>query len=131
VTPRRTIHELLAVARSRLRRLGPHEALCAARDEGAILVDTRTEDECRRDGVIPGAVRVRLSELEWHLDPASGFNDPAIGLDAWIVVVCAEGYSSSLAAARLQALGFARATDLDGGFEAWKQAGLPVGPAPT
>jgi rhodanese-related sulfurtransferase len=122
-----TIHELLAQARARLERLEPadvHRAMA----EGAVVLDTRTGDERRAAGGIPGAACVPLSELEWHLDPDSGFNDPRIALDAWIVVVCAEGYSSSLAAARLQSLGFARATDMIGGFDAWKAAGLPVTP---
>ena len=130
MTERLTIHDLLASARARLARLSPDDARLA-QEQGAILVDTRTEGERRREGVIPGSLHVRLSVLEWHLDPASGHNDPTIGLDAWIVVVCAEGYSSSLAAARLHALGFSRATDLDGGFAAWKEAGLAIAPAPT
>jgi rhodanese-related sulfurtransferase len=123
-----TIHDLLATARSQLRRIGPMEAL-RAMEQGAILVDTRTEDQRARDGIIPGAIHVRLSELEWHLDPDSGDNDPDISLDDWIIVVCAEGYASSLAASRLKGLGFSRATDLEGGFAAWKAAGLPILPA--
>jgi len=87
-TERVTIHELLAAARARLRRLPPTEVASAVRS-GAVLVDTRTEDQRRRDGVIPGSIHVSLSELEWHVDPASGYSDPGIALDTWIVVICA------------------------------------------
>jgi rhodanese-related sulfurtransferase len=128
---RRTIHDLLEDARRGIARLGPSEAHEAVTRAGAILVDTRSEDQRRREGVIPGARHHPLSELEWWLDPASGHSDPAIGLDAWIIVVCQEGYASSLAAARLKSIGFSRATDLVGGVEAWKAAGLPVVAHPT
>jgi rhodanese-related sulfurtransferase len=127
---RRTIHELLDEARLGLRRLTPAEAADAVA-RGAVLVDTRSEDQRRRHGCIPGSRHHPLSELEWWLDPASEHSDPEIGLDAWIVVVCQEGYASSLAAARLQALGFRRATDLVGGVDGWKEAGLPLVPHPT
>jgi rhodanese-related sulfurtransferase len=130
---RRTIDQLLAEARSRLERLGPAEAL-AAQEAGALLIDTRSSDERARDGVIPGALHIPRSVLEWRVDPD---NDPAYrnphvaGLEQRLVVVCAHGYSSSLAAATLQDLGFSRATDVAGGFMAWKQQGLPVIPAPA
>lgn len=127
---RRTIHQLLHEARSRLERLGPEEALAAQR-EGALLIDTRSADERRRDGVIPGSLHIPLSVLGWRLDPDAdpAFRTPHVTrLDQHLVLVCAHGYSSSLAAATLQDLGFVRATDLDGGFEAWKAAGLPVQP---
>jgi rhodanese-related sulfurtransferase len=129
---RRTIDQLLDEARSRLERLEPSEAL-AAQQAGALLIDTRTSDERAREGVIPGALHIPRTVLEWRLDPD---NDPAYrspyvqGLDQQLVVVCAHGYSSSLAAATLQELGFARATDMAGGFVAWKEQGLPVIPAP-
>jgi len=128
---RTTIDQLLREARDRLDRLEPAEAF-AAQQAGALLIDTRSPDERRRDGVIPGALHIPRSVLEWRLDPE---NDPARrnphvpGLDAHVVVVCAHGYSSSLAAATLQTLGFSRATDLVGGFEAWRDQGLPVGSA--
>jgi rhodanese-related sulfurtransferase len=128
---RTTITELLAAARARLIRLSPEEARDALR-EGALLVDTRSVDERRRDGLIPGSLHIPLSVLEWRVDPDAdpAFHNPHIhGLGQRIVLVCAHGYSSSLAAARLQELGFARATDLAGGFTAWAAAGLPVLPA--
>jgi rhodanese-related sulfurtransferase len=129
---RKTIDDLLAEARSRLRRLTPDEALAAQRD-GALVVDTRSHDERRRTGIIPGSLHVPLSVLPWRLDPAAdpAFRSPYVaGLDQHVVLVCAHGHSSSLAAAMLQDLGFANATDLDGGFQAWQERGLPVRPAP-
>jgi rhodanese-related sulfurtransferase len=128
---RRTIDQLLHDARSRLDRLEPTEARLAQED-GAVLIDTRSVDDRRRDGVIPGSLHIPLSVLEWRLDPAAddAFRNPHVhDLDEHLVLVCAHGFSSSLAAARLQELGFVRATDLVGGFAAWSDAGLPVVPA--
>jgi rhodanese-related sulfurtransferase len=122
---RRTIHDLLTEARRGLARLEPADAYRAML-AGAVIVDTRSEDQRRRDGVIPGSRHHPLSELEWWLDPTSEHSDPAVGLESWIVLICQEGFASSLAAARLQAMGFARATDVVGGMDAWKAAGLPV-----
>ena len=125
---RKTIDDLLQEARSRLDRLEPQQAR-AAQQEGALLVDTRSSDARRRDGVIPGSLHIPLSVLEWRLDPAAdpAFHNPHIhGLRQQLVLMCAHGFSSSLAAARLQELGFSRATDLAGGFAAWRDAGLPV-----
>lgn len=125
---RKTLDDLLADARARLERLGP-EAAYAAQAEGALLVDTRSNDERARDGVIPGALHIPRSVLEWRLDPDAdpAFHNPHVsGLDQWIVLVCAHGESTSLAAATLQELGFSRATDVVGGLTAWRAAGLPV-----
>ena len=123
---RQTINELLAGARARIDRLTPGAAMDAMRS-GALLVDTRSADLRVRDGVIPGSVHVPLSVLFWRLDPASGHDDPALSdLNRQVVLVCHHGYSSSLAASTLRELGFARAGDVDGGFEAWAAAGLPV-----
>ena len=97
------------------------------------MIDTRSTDERRRDGVIPGSIHLPRSVLEWRVDPdaAPEFHNPHVhGLEQRLVLVCAHGESSSLAAATLQELGFAGATDLDGGFVAWRDAGLPVHPAP-
>jgi rhodanese-related sulfurtransferase len=130
---RRTIEQLLSDARGRLERLQPTDAL-AAQQTGAILIDTRSSDERRRDGVIPGALHIPRSVLEWRLDPETdaAYRNPFVNeLERQLVVVCAHGYSSSLAAATLQELGFARATDLAGGFVAWREQGLPVIPAPA
>lgn len=126
---RMTIDQLLAAAQARLHRLEPAEAEAALR-EGAILIDTRCADQRRERGSIPGSVHVPLSVLFWRLDPASGFDDPRLSDPTRrVVLLCADGYSSSLAAATLQDLGFARATDVVGGFAAWAAAGLPLEPA--
>lgn len=127
---RQTIGELLEAARARLVRLDPIAARQAQLD-GALLIDTRSEELRRGTGVIPGSIHVPLSVLYWRLDPSSESRDPGLSdLDRRVVLICAHGYSSSLAAATLQQLGFAQATDVDGGFEAWTRAGLPVQPLP-
>jgi len=131
VMPRRTVDDLLADARGRIRRYEPAEAH-AAQLGGALLVDTRSADERARDGVVPGALHVPSTVLEWRLDPASPWHNAHVGgLDREVIVLCAHGYSSSLAAATLVELGFARAGDVVGGFEAWRAARLPVAPAPA
>ena len=121
-----TIAEMLAQARSRLRRLEPAEALSAIA-EGALLVDTRSARQRREQGAIPGAVVIERNVLEWRLDPESPWRIPEIGHHGQrVIVMCAQGYSSSLAAASLHDLGLVNATDLIGGSEAWIAAGLPV-----
>jgi rhodanese-related sulfurtransferase len=127
---RRTIHDVLADARARLDRLEPAEAQRAVAEEDALIVDVRSELQRERDGVVPGAIHIPRNVLEWRLDPDSGAADPRIGgLGRRVVVMCDAGYQSSLAAAGLRDLGFERATDLAGGFQAWRAAGLPVEPA--
>ena len=128
---RKTLDALLAEARSRLDRLAPRDAFEAQRS-GALLVDTRSNEERSRDGVIPGALHIPRSVLEWRVDPDGDptFHNPhVVGLDQHLVLVCAHGESTSLAAATLQELGFTRATDVVGGFAAWEAEGLPVHPA--
>jgi len=121
-----TVDELLAHARLRLVRLRPEQAAARAA-QGALLVDVRTAEQSAADGVLPGAHVIALNHLEWRLDPTSAHRIPeARDHDVEVIVVCDEGYCSSLAAARLQDLGLHRATDLDGGFRAWRAAGLPV-----
>lgn len=121
----RSIDELLEEARSGLVRLSPQESH-RAQQAGAVLVDVRPEANRREEGVIPGAVVIERTVLEWRLDPACEARLPFADHDLHVVVVCNEGYSSSLAAATLQQLGVHRATDMVGGFRAWKAAGLPV-----
>jgi rhodanese-related sulfurtransferase len=124
----RSIDELLTAARSRLRRLDPVAASAAMR-EGALLVDTRPAAQRRAEGAVPGALLVERNVLEWRFDPRSPARLPvAAGYDTRIIVMCSQGYASSLAAASLQDLGLRQATDLAGGFLAWKEAGLPVQP---
>ncbi len=124
---RKTIQDLLAEARERLDRVDPRQAADAVR-EGALIVDIRQQPQRERDGVVPGAVYHPRNELEWRADPTSGASDPVLAGDfeRRVIVMCDAGYASSLAAATLQDLGFVRATDLDGGFQAWRAAGLPV-----
>jgi rhodanese-related sulfurtransferase len=120
-----TIDEMLAQARGRLTRLDPHQAAAAARD-GALLVDIRPAAQRAAEGEIPGAMAVERNVLEWRLDPTSTAKLPQASYDLRVIVVCSEGYTSSLAAAALQDLGLGAATDLAGGFRAWHAAGLPV-----
>lgn len=121
-----TVARLLDAARSRLERLSPAEAL-AAQTAGALLVDTRCAELRRESGAIPGSVHVPLSVLYWRLDPDSPYHDEALSdRDRQVILLCAHGFSSSLAAATLREIGFDRATDVIGGFEAWEAAGLPV-----
>ncbi|MER8089281.1 rhodanese-like domain-containing protein [Streptomyces sp. NPDC058316] len=120
------IDELLERVRAGFVRVGPQEAIAAAAD-GALLVDIRYAELRERDGLIPGALVVERNELEWRLDPQGSHRAPeAVSHDLRIVVVCNEGYASSLAVASLRQLGLHRATDLIGGFQAWRAAGLPV-----
>lgn len=124
----RSLTDLLASVREGLDRLTPAEAARAAA-EGALLVDIRYGALRDRDGTVPGAVIVERNELEWRLDPWGTHRLPqATGHGLRVVVFCNEGYASSLAAASLRALGLNRATDMAGGFQAWRAAGLPVTP---
>ncbi|EFL18031.1 rhodanese-like domain-containing protein [Streptomyces sp. C] len=122
------IDELLERVRATYDRVGPREAYEASLD-GALLVDIRYQALRERDGLIPGAVVVERNELEWRLDPLGSHRLPeALSHDLRVVVICNEGYASSLAAVSLHALGLRRATDLTGGFQAWRAAGLPISP---
>jgi rhodanese-related sulfurtransferase len=123
---RLTIGELLARAQSRLDRLDPPAAL-AAQHAGATVIDLRCDDDRRAHGTIPGSVPIPLSVVFWRLDPSSGYDDPRLSDPSrQFILVCNDGYSSSIAAATLRDLGFDRATDIDGGFNAWHDAGLPI-----
>ncbi len=122
----RSIAEILDEARTRLDRLGPRETEAAIR-AGAILIDIRPAAQRAEHGEIPGALIIERNVLEWRLDPRSDARLPfADSYDLAVIITCQEGYTSSLAAAALQDLGLRRATDLDGGFKAWKEAGLPT-----
>jgi rhodanese-related sulfurtransferase len=128
MSERQTIGGLLEAARARLERLEPRAAH-AALGAGALLIDTRCAELRRETGVIPGSIHVPLSVLYWRMDPTSGYDDPALtDPDRQVILICAHGYSSSLAAATLRDLGYPRATDIIGGFEAWAAAGLPTDP---
>jgi rhodanese-related sulfurtransferase len=121
-----TIDQVLQRARSRLHRVTPEQA-AAEMHTGAVLIDIRPEFQRRADGEIPGAIVVERVHLEWRCDPQSEARIPeAVDHDVRWLVCCDEGYSSSLAAASLQALGLHRATDVIDGFRGWRAAGLPV-----
>ena len=121
------ISQLLAVARTRIRRYSPAEAAAA----DALIVDLRSHDERYRNGVIPGSIHVPRSVLEWRCDSTSGFANPMVAeSDRQLILVCAEGYSSSLAAAALLDLAVPDVGELVGGYEAWVAAGLPTIDAP-
>ena len=121
----RTIDELLAAARSRLDRVSPQQAMAASR-AGALIVDIRPAAQRAAEGEVPGTLVIERNVLEWRFDPASASRLPQAGYDLRVIIMCSEGYTSSLAAAALQDLGIGNATDLDGGFRAWASAGLPV-----
>ena len=117
MSERQTVGGLLALARARIDRLEPAAAE-AALAAGALLIDTRCAELRLESGVIPGSVHVPLSVLYWRMDPSSGHDDPALtNRDRQVILLCAHGYSSSLAAATLLDLGYPRATDVVGGFE--------------
>jgi len=129
IPDRRSIDNVLAAARARLDRLTAREAYESLR-HGAVLVDIRPESNRHTEGEIVGALVIERNVLEWRLDPTSDTRLPIADYDLPVVVVCNEGYTSSLAAAALQELGIRHATDLIGGFRAWRAAGLPVTPRP-
>jgi len=123
--PPTSVEQLLADARAGLRRLTPEQARDAT-GAGAVLVDIRSDSQRARDGVIPGARFVPRNVLEWRLDPACPHRDPGLARSgAWIVLICDEGFQSSLAAATVSTFGLA-ATDVIGGFRAWRADGLDV-----
>jgi rhodanese-related sulfurtransferase len=121
---RTTADQLLDDARSRLERLSPEDARAAA-EAGALLIDIRSDSQRDRDGEIPGARFIARNVLEWRCDPASEWRDTEV-VGRRLIVFCNEGYQSSLVAATLQRLGHTDATDLVGGFQAWRAAGLDV-----
>jgi rhodanese-related sulfurtransferase len=124
-----TLERLVARARSRIERLSVFEAFEAAA-EGALIVDIRSDGERERMGVVPGSLHIPRPVLEWRLAPDSLWRNPHVeGLDRPLVVICDEGFCSSLAAAVLVDLGYARVYDVVGGFAAWFLSGLPIATA--
>jgi rhodanese-related sulfurtransferase len=120
-----TVDDLLARARSRLRRVEP-EDLRAQLERGAVLVDIRSDSQRAADGVVEEALFIPRNVLEWRCDPSSPWRDPAVSDPGRrLILMCEEGYQSSLAAATLQELGLPEATDLVGGFQAWRAASSP------
>jgi rhodanese-related sulfurtransferase len=123
-----TVEELLAEARAEIDRLTPAEAHEAAQ-QGDLLIDIRPLEQRRRDGLVPGAAIVDRNVLEWRLDPGGEHRNPALArLDRRIILICDEGYQSSLAAATLRRFGL-EASDVIEGVQGWMAAGLPLEPA--
>jgi len=117
----------LELARSRIERLSPEAAWSALQAGEALMIDIRSTDARAEDGVVPGSVHIPRTVLEWRLDTQCQWGNPlAAGTDRRIVLVCDHGYSSSLAAAGLVDLGYTGATDVEGGIDAWREAGLPL-----
>ena len=121
-----SVEDLLARARARLRRVTPRQAHAAAQELHALLVDIRPAAQRAEHGEIPGALIIERNVLEWRLDPASDARLPEAAYDRPVLIFCQEGYASSLAAEALLDLGLPLATDIDGGFRAWREAGLPT-----
>jgi rhodanese-related sulfurtransferase len=131
IARRRTLDELVAEAVARIDRLEPAAALAAMQD-GAVLVDIRSDSERERDGIVPGSLHLPRTVLEWRLDPGGAWRSPhAPSVDERVVLLCDHGCSSVLAAATLVDLGFVRTGDVVGGFAAWRAAGLSVATAPS
>jgi rhodanese-related sulfurtransferase len=125
--PGKRVEDLVRDARARLERITPEQAHAEHRDKGALIVDTRTFEQRRAQGLIPGALVIDRTVFEWRLDPAGAHHVAGVtDHDVRIIVICRQGFSSSLAAASLHDLGLSRATDVIGGFDAWRAAGLPV-----
>ncbi|MGN6253728.1 MAG: rhodanese-like domain-containing protein [Solirubrobacterales bacterium] len=125
-----TVEELLAQARAEIDRLSPAEAHTAAR-EGDLLIDIRPLEQRRRDGLVPGTIVVQRNVLEWRLDPGGEHRDPTLArLDRRVILICDEGYQSSLAAVTLRRFGL-EACDVIGGVQEWKAEGLPLEPPPS
>jgi rhodanese-related sulfurtransferase len=119
------IDQMLARAREGLHRLDPLETAARLAD-GAVLVDIRPVAQRALEGEVPGSLFVERNVLEWRFDPTSEAPLPIASHDLEVIVLCSEGYTSSLAAAALQEIGVHRATDVVGGFHAWAAAGLPT-----
>jgi rhodanese-related sulfurtransferase len=125
----RTVEEMLTAARERLVRLTPDQAFAELAADG-VLIDIRPAAQRADEGEVPGSAVIERNHLEWRLDPTSEARLPWVsGYDHRVIVICQEGYTSSLAAAALQDLGLHRATDVIGGYWAWTAQGLPSAPA--
>jgi rhodanese-related sulfurtransferase len=121
-----TADELLEDARQRIVRLEPRDALDAS-EAGALVIDLRTDHARQRDGIVPGSLHIPRSVLEWRIDPRSPWRNTEVGgTDQRLIILCAQGFSSSLAAVTAIELGFEATCDVIGGFEAWSAAGLPT-----
>lgn len=124
------IAAVLDGARAHLRRVSPADAYGEQRD-GALVVDIRPQAQRVAEGEVPGALVIERNVLEWRLDPGSEAALPLARADLRVLVLCSEGYTSSLAARALQEVDVHHATDVVGGFRAWQEAGLPTVPGGT
>ena len=124
----KSVEELLAEARAKLDRVDPREAHAAVEAGEALIVDIRSDSQRAGDGVVPGALFIPRNVIEWRVDPSTPYGDPRLTGGRRVIVMCNESYQSSLVAATLQELGLEDATDLAGGFQAWRGAELPVEP---
>jgi rhodanese-related sulfurtransferase len=125
----KTIDQILDEARARLPHRPSALETLQAMQAGALVIDIRGDEQQRRDGLIAGAVVIRRNVLEWRCDPASPWRHSRITHHGQkTILVCHEGYQSSLAAASLQRLGLRLATDMAGGFVSWRADGLPIAP---
>jgi rhodanese-related sulfurtransferase len=123
---RTSINDLLLAARARIVRYRP-VAAAEALKRGAVLIDLRCEEDRSREGTVDGAIRIPRTVLEWRVDPDSPWKDTRVAdTERALILMCNDGYSSSLAAATLRDLGFADTGDVEGGYRAWKQDGLPI-----
>jgi rhodanese-related sulfurtransferase len=121
------VEQLLEEARAGLERMTPEEAFAAMQSGEAVVVDIREDERRAREGRVPGAVEIERNVLEWRCAPESDWRDERVSDPRRrVIVMCNEGYQSSLAAATLQRLGLGLATDIDGGFRRWAADGLPV-----
>jgi rhodanese-related sulfurtransferase len=129
-TASRTLDALLAEAEQRIARHSPPDAFEAMK-AGALLIDVRPADARERDGIVPGSLHIPRTVLEWRLAPDGAWRSPHVGYhDAQVILICDHGYSTIPAAATVADLGYERAGDVIGGFEAWRDAGLPTKAAP-
>jgi rhodanese-related sulfurtransferase len=127
----RTLGKLLKAAEAQITRLPPAEALAATQND-ATLIDIRSDIDRERDGIVPGSLHIPRTVLEWRLASDSAWRSPhAPSPEQQVILICDHGCSSVLAAATLVALGFTRASDVIGGFAAWREAALPTVPSPT
>jgi rhodanese-related sulfurtransferase len=128
--PFRTLEQLLAEASTRIHRYQPAQAFTAA-SKGALIIDTRSDLDRQRDGIIPGSLHIPRTVLEWRLAPSSPYRTPHVTeSNQQLLLICDHGCSSILAAASLVDLGLVGAGDIIGGFAAWSAAGLPITSAP-
>ncbi len=121
-----TVAEMVAEAKKKVENLSVEQAAQELEGGDALLVDIREPGERAKTGAIPGAVAAPRGMLEFWADPTSPYHREELRPDRRIILHCASGGRSALAAATLQELGYERVAHIDGGIKAWKEAGRPV-----